>query len=160
MLAFCRRFLPLLPLSLIAVSCSSGFRPSLDAANTVDSLATVIIGDVTYPLKVVCYEVGNDLTAVGVGTDSATGKALKVYIHGPAGAYVGLIFGADEYIYEPDANVALTIERDGDRLLGSAISFVRDIDLGSANRSPVGAGSIDVECASKRAGPPPTVSTR
>jgi hypothetical protein len=160
MLAFCRRFLPLLVLSVTTASCSGGFRPTLDAANTVDSSATIVIADVTYPLKVVCYEVGDDLTAVGVGTDSATGKAVKVWIHGPASAYVGLIFGDDEYIYEPDAGVALTLERDGDRLAGQGITFVRDIDLGSAQGSPVGSGSVDVVCASLRAGPPPSVPSR
>jgi hypothetical protein len=160
MLAFCRRFLPLLVFSLTAACCSGGWRPSLDPGNAVDSSATVVVGDVAYALKVACYELGEDLTAVGVGTDSVTGKALKGWIHGPAGPYVGLIFGDDEYIYEADANVPLTITRDGDGLVSDAVSFVRDIDLGTANGSAVGTGSLQVQCSSKRAGEPPTRSSR
>ena len=160
MLAFCPRFTTLLVLALtatLAVGCSGGSRPSLDPGNAVDSTATLVVGDVTYALKVACYEVGTDLTAVGTGTDKATGKALKGLIHGPDSAYVGLIFGADEDIYEADAHVPLTLQRDGDRLTGDAIAFVRDIDLDSAEGQAAGTGSVVVACSSMRDGPPPTL---
>ena len=49
------------------------------------------------------------------GIQAATGKAVKGLIRGPANAYVGLMFGDDEYIYEADANVPLTIQRDVSR---------------------------------------------
>jgi hypothetical protein len=154
MLAFCRRFLPAVvpALVIVAPACSSGARPSLEGG--VDSTATVVVGDVTYELRVACYESDAELTAVGVGTDGATGKSLKGLVRGPSSSYVGLMFGDDEYIYEPDANVALTIRRDGDRLLGDEIPFVRDVDLDSAEGTAVGIGSVVVECASKRGGTP------
>jgi len=81
MLAFCPRFTTLLVLALtatLAVGCSGGSRPSLDPGNAVDSTATLVVGDVTYALKVACYEVGTDLTAVGTGTDKATGRRSRV----------------------------------------------------------------------------------
>jgi len=163
MLAFCRRFLPLSLLTVtafVAAGCSGGSRPSLDPGNAVDSTATLVVGEITYALKVACYELGTDLTAVGIGTDEETGKAVKGLIHGPERAYVGLIFGDDEYIYEADARVPLLIQRDGDRLAGDAITFVRDIDFGSADGAAVGTGSVAVECVSKREGAPPTLSSR
>ena len=164
MLAFCRRF-PLLLLGLpalatFATGCSSGTPAALDAAGTVDSTATMVVGDVTYALDVACYAMGDDLTAVGVGTDPSTGSQVKGLIRGPASAYVGLMFGDDEYIYEADAKVPLTIERDGDRLIGNDIAFVRDIDLGSADGPSVGVGSVTVECVSTRAGVAPTLSSK
>jgi hypothetical protein len=119
-----------------------------------------VVGDVTYALKVACYTLGDDLTAVGIGTDAATGKSVKGLIRGPESAYVGLMFGDDEYIYEADAKVPLTIQRDGDRLVGDAIAFVRDIDLGSANGATVGVGSVVVECSSTSEGIAPTLTTR
>jgi len=81
-------------------------------------------------------------------------------IRGPDNAYVGLIFGADEYIYEADAHVPLTLQRDGDRLTGDAVAFVRDVDLDSAEGEAVGAGSVVVACSSLRKGPPPTLETQ
>ena len=164
MLAFCRRYSPLLLLQVLALviataGCSGGIRPSLDA-NTIDSTATLVVGDVTYALKVACYTLGDDLTAVGIGTDTATGKAVKGMIRGPVSAYVGLMFGDDEYIYEADANVPLAIQRDGDRLVGEEIAFVRDIDLGSADGTTVGVGSVVVECSSTSEGTAPTLTTR
>ncbi len=159
MLAFYRRYsLLLLPLALSAAACSGGARASLDAGSAVDSTATLIVGDVTYALDVACYAAGDDLTAVGVGTDAASGKAIKGLIRGPASAYVGLMFGDDEYIYEADAKVPLTIQRDGERLVGDAISFVRDIDLGSADGASVGVGSVLVECSSTSDEVAPTLS--
>ena len=76
MLAFCRRILPVCVVALAAAGCSSGTRPILEAA-VVDSTATVVVGDVTYALEGRVYTVGDDLTAVGVGTDAATGKATS-----------------------------------------------------------------------------------
>ena len=163
MLAFCRRYFPLLlPLLALAVAtagCSGGTRPSLNSS-AIDSTATLVVGDVTYALKVACYTLGDDLTAVGIGNDVATGKAVKGLIRGPDGAYVGLMFGDDEYIYEADAKVPLTIQRDGDRLVGEEIAFVRDIDLGSADGATVGIGSVVVECSSTSEGIAPTLTTR
>jgi hypothetical protein len=164
MLAFCRRYLPLLlpqvlALAVTAAACSGGTRPSLDGS-AIDSTATLVVGDVTYALKVACYTLGDDLTAVGIGADAATGKAVKGLIRGPDSAYVGLMFGDDEYIYEADAKVPLTIQRDGDRLVGEEIAFVRDIDLGSADGATVGIGSVVVECSSTREGIAPTLTTR
>lgn len=159
MLAFCRRFLPLCALAVIATGCSGGSRPTLDGAN-IDSTATLVIADVTYALDVACYSMGDDLTAVGEGTDAATGSPVKGLIRGPASAYVGLMFGNDEYIYEADATVPLTIQRDGDRLIGDGISFVRDIDLGSAVGSSVGVGSVTVECLSTSTGVAPPLGSR
>ena len=164
MLAFCRRYSLLLLLGLPALAvtatgCSGGLRPFLDA-NAIDSTATLVVGDVTYALKVACYTLGDDLTAVGIGTDAVTGKAVKGLIRGPESAYVGLMFGDDEYIYEADAKVALTIQRDGDRLFGEEIAFVRDIDLGSADGATVGVGSVVVECSSTSEGIAPTLTTR
>jgi hypothetical protein len=160
MLAFCPRFSILLVLAatvVLAAGCSSGTQPSLDPGNAFDSTATLVIGDVTYALKVACYELGPDLTVVGTGTDKATGKAVKGLIHGPERACVGLVFGSDEYIYEADAHVPLTIERDGGRLTGDAISFVRNVDLASAQGEAVGTGSVTVECSSTSAGAAPTI---
>ena len=152
MLAFCRQFLiaPVLALAVVAPlgACSGGSRPSLD------STATLVVGDVTYQLRVACYESDANLTAVGVGTDAASGKSIKGLIRGPDAAYVGLMFGDDEYIYEADANASLTITRDGDQLAGEAIVFVRDIDLDTADGPVVGTGSVVVDCATKRAGVP------
>ena len=161
MLAFCRRYSPflLLTLAVTAAGCSSGTRPSLDKGAT-DSTATLVVGDVTYALKVGCYTLGEDLTAVGRGTDTTTGKVVRGLIRGPDSAYVGLMFGDDEYIYEADAKVPLTIQRDGDRLFGESIAFVRDIDLGSADGATVGVGSVLVECASTSEGIAPTLTTR
>ncbi|MEO8695314.1 MAG: hypothetical protein ABI658_17445 [Acidimicrobiales bacterium] len=146
--------------ALVVAGCSAGTRATLDAASVVDSSATLIVGDITYALDVACFSVGDDLTAVGVGTDAATGKAVKGLIHGPASAYVGLMFGDDEYIYEADAKVPLTIQRDGDRLVGDGITFVRDIDLGSADGASVGVGSVVVECSSTRDEVAPTLGSR
>lgn len=161
MLAFCRRFLPLqLVLAALATGCSGATQSPLDAASAVDSTATLVVGEFTYALDVACYAMGDDLTAVGVGTDAATGKQVKGLIRGPASAYVGLMFGDDEYIYEADAKVPLTIERDGDRLIGADISFVRDIDLGSADGSWVGVGSVTVECRSTSAEVAPTLGPK
>ena len=160
MLAFCRRFLPILALASTVVGCSGGTRPTLDAAKVVDSKATLVVADVTYALHIACYSVGDDVTAVGVGTDTATGKVVKALIQGPASPYVGLMFGDDEYIYEADANVELTIQRDGDRLIADGISFVRDIDLDSADGPSVGIGSVLVECTSMLEGTPPTLISR
>ena len=161
MLAFCRRLPRFSLLGLlapaIALGCSGGTPSSVGA---VDSTATLVIGDVTYALDVACYATGEDLTAVGVGTDTTTGERVKGLIRGPASAYVGLMFGDDEYIYEADAKVPLTIERDGDRLVGADISFVRDIDLASADSSSVGVGSVDVECRSTNVGVAPTLGAK
>ena len=159
MLAFYRPFLaaPALALVIIApivVACSGASRPSLETAGAIDSTATLVVGDVTYELRVACYESDTNLTAVGVGTDNASGKSLKGLIRGPEAAYVGLMFGDDEYIYEADANTTLTIQRDGDRLAGAAIAFVSDIDLDTADGAAVGTGSVVVDCVSKRAGTP------
>ena len=158
MLAFCRRFLTAPALALVIVApagaCSGGSRPSLDSPGVIDSTATLVVGEVTYQLRVACYESDANLTAVGVGTDVASGKSIKGLIRGPDAAYVGLMFGDDEYIYEADANTALTIARDGDRLAGDAIAFVRDIDLDTADGPAVGTGSVVVDCMSKRAGVP------
>jgi hypothetical protein len=159
MLAFCRRFLLLCVLAVIAIGCSNDLQPELDGAR-IDSKATFVIADVTYALDVACYSNGDELTAVGAGIDAATGSPVKGMIRGPAGAYVGLMFGDDEYIYEADATIPLTIQRDGDRLSGDGISFVRDIDLGSAGGSSVGVGSVSVECLSKNAGVAPPLSSR
>jgi hypothetical protein len=163
MLAFYRRLPRCSLLGLLApvvVLGCSGTPASLDPAGAVDSTATLVIGDVTYALDVECYATGDDLTAVGVGTDAATGERVKGLVRGPASAYVGLMFGDDEYIYEADAKVPLTIERDGDRLVGADIAFVRDIDLGSADGSSVGVGSVNVECRSTTAGVAPTLSSK
>jgi hypothetical protein len=170
MLAFCRRYLPFLVLALpvlastvlalTAAGCSGGTRPSLHAGSAVDSTATLVVGDATYSLNVACYAAGDDLTAVGVGTDTATGKSVKGLIRGPTSAYVGLMFGDDEYIYEADAKVPLTIQRDGDRLVGEAVSFVRDIDFGSADGASVGVGSVLVECQSLSKDEAPTLTSR
>jgi hypothetical protein len=159
MLAFCRRFLLLCLLAMIATGCSDDLQPELDGAR-IDSTATFVIGDVTYALEVVCYSNGDELTAVGAGIDAATESPVKGMIRGPAGAYVGLMFGDDEYIYEADATVPLTIQRDGNRLIGDGISFVRDIDLGSAGGSSVGVGSVTVECLSMNTGAAPPLSSR
>lgn len=158
MLAFCRRFMTALVAVLVVIpmvaACSGASRPSLDAAGAMDSKATVIVGDVTYQLQVACYETDANLTAVGIGTDAASKKSIKGLIRGPEAAYVGLMFGNDEYIVEADARAELTIQRDGDRLAGESIAFVRGIDLDTADGSDEGSGSVVVECASKRAGIP------
>ena len=163
MLAFCRRLLHFalggLLTPAVVLGCS-GTPAALEGAGAVDSTATLVIGDVTYALDVACYTTGDDLTAVGAGTDDTTGEQFKALIRGPASAYVGLMFGDDEYIYEADAKMPLTIERDGDRLTGTDISFVRDIDLGSADGSPVGVGSVRVECKSTNAGVAPTLRSK
>ena len=88
MLAFCRRYfllslLHVLVLAVATAGCSGGIRPSLDAS-TIDSTATLVVGDLTYTLKVACYTFGEDLTAVGIGTDAATGPAAGT---GPATAH-------------------------------------------------------------------------
>jgi hypothetical protein len=159
MLPFCRRCSPLLVLVLVltAAGCSGGTRPILDGS-AIDSTATLVVGDVTYALNVACYAAGDDLTAVGVGTDTASGKSVKGLIRGPARAYIGLMFGDDDYIYEADAKVPLTIQRDGNRLVGGAIAFVRNIDLASADGAPVGVGSVLVECSSTTEGIAPALS--
>jgi hypothetical protein len=153
-------FVPPAVLALAAAGCSGGSRAMLEAGSVVDSSATLVVGEVTYALDVACYTAGDDLTAVGVGTDAATGKAVKGLIRGPSSAYVGLMFGDDEYIYEADAKVPLTIQRDGDRLTGDGIAFVRDIDLGSADGESVGVGSIVVECSSTSNAVAPTLGAR
>jgi hypothetical protein len=164
MLAFCRQFLtaPALALVIVALvgACSGDSQPTLEAG-ALDSTATLVVGDVTYELRVACYEADANLTAVGVGTDAESGKPIKGLVRGPDAAYVGLMFGDDEYIYEADANTPLTIARDGDRLAGEAVAFVRDIDLDTAAGSAIGSGSIVVDCVSKRAGVPDSpLSTR
>jgi hypothetical protein len=135
-------------------SCSDGSRRALERSTDIDSTATVVVGDVTYELRVACYEADEDLIAVGVGDDETSGKALKGLVRGPSAAYVGLMFGDDEYIFEADANSVLTIARDGNRLAGDGIPFVRDVDLDSADGASVGTGSVRVECTSTRAGTP------
>jgi hypothetical protein len=122
----------------------------------VDSKATVVVGDANFELRAACYEADGELTVVGEGTDPGSGKPIKGMIRGPSAAYVGLMFGNDEYIYEADANADPTLERDGNRLAGDGITFVRDIDLDSAEGSPAGTGSVLVECKSIKTGTAPS----
>lgn len=147
-------------LGLVAACSGSGDEPSLaQAAGTIPPgpNGSVAVGDVTYQFTMTCYAPGaGAVVAVGVGVEPGTGKATRALVQAFfRDPYVGVTVGDDEVVYEPSLDEPLELFYQDDTVRGSAIQFVKNLDLQARKGTPVGLGTVTVACAEYKTGLPP-----
>lgn len=142
--------------------CSGGSdKPSLDANPSTTAAASpngsVVIGEVTYQFTMTCYAPGaGAVVAVGTGLEPNTGKPTRALVQAFfRDPYVGVTVGDNEVVYEPSLDEPLELFYQDDTVRGSAIRFVRNLDLQARAGTPVGLGTVTVACGDYRTGLPP-----
>ena len=149
--------------AVLALSACSGggAKPSLDASASSTTVAepngTIVIGTNTFVFVMTCYAPGTGaLVAVGTGTDPVSGhptRALvQAFFNDP---YVGVTVGDKESVYEATLDEPIDLSFQDNVVTGTAIRFVRNLDLTARVGEPVGTGSVSVTCSSYSAGLPP-----
>lgn len=141
----------------VAAGCSGDGSPSLgpfegDAAPN----ARVTVDGTVYAFLAQCYDDGQVFEARGVTVDAKTGTPVRMLVRiAPRESYVGLVFGDNDFVIEPSLDEGLTLARDGDRVRGERIAFVRDLDFRTQTATPVGTGSLQLDCPGVTPGAPP-----
>jgi hypothetical protein len=113
------------------------------------STGMIRVGDIVYDLVVRCYAAGaGEVLAIGVGTAPDTGEPVEAYVQAYLGSpYVGLRVGTGEdALMESSLEGSLDLYLHDDRILASAIRFVRGLDLATGAGEPAGVGQIEIEC--------------
>ena len=147
--------------ALGAAACSdSGDAATLEqVTSTVPSgpNGSVVIGEVTYPFTMACYAPGaGAVVAVGSGIEPGTGKSTRALVQAFfRDSYVGVTVGDNEVVYEPSLDEPLELFYQDDTVRGSAIPFVKNLDLQARAGTPVGLGTVTVACAEYQSGLPP-----
>lgn len=141
------------PVTTSTAGESSTEAPSSTTATTEPppplSEGTVRIGDDVYELSFTCYAAGaGEVLAIGVGTKPDSGEQVEAYIQAFLGSpYVGLRIGSGEgSLIESAFDRPLDLYLQDDQIRGSAIRFVRGLDLDSGSGEQVGIGQIEISC--------------
>jgi len=126
---------------------------SADATPVHDSSATVVIADQTWEFAATCALPGEDEVIVwGTGEDPETGRPAELLLEASAAApYVGISAGGRLLEAAIDGPLVLTI--DAGTVTGDGIQFVADADIETGQGTPVGDGSVLVECLSYQSAP-------
>ena len=143
-------------------ACSgSGAKPSLDASASSTTVAvangTIIIGTNTYAFVMTCYAPGTGaMVAVGTGIDPVSGHPTRALVQAFFDdPYVGVTVGDKESVFEPTLDEPIDLSFQDNVVTGTAIRFVRNLDLAARVGEPAGTGSVTVTCSSYSAGLPP-----
>lgn len=146
----------------LGVACSGGGdKPSLASTPSTSAPTSpngsVVIGDVTYQFAMTCYAPGaGAVVAVGNGLEPNTGKPTRALVQAFfRDPYVGVTIGDNEVVYEPSLDEPLELFYQDDTVRGSAIRFVKNLDLKARTGAPAGLGTVTVACSGYRSGLPP-----
>lgn len=146
--------------ALTAACSAGGSKPSLATATSTTvaaSTATVVVGDTTFAFAMTCYAPGaGAVVAVGSGTDPVSGKATRALVQAFfRDPYVGVTVGDRDVVYEPTLAEPIELAFQDDVVRGTAIQFVKNLDLQARAGEPAGVGSVVVTCHGYRTGLPP-----
>jgi hypothetical protein len=141
----------------VPAACSGDGGPSLGPfEGDATPNATVTVDGTAYAFLAQCYDDGQVFEARGVTVDAKTGAPVRMLVRiAPRESYVGLVFGDNDFVIEPSLDEGLVLTREGDRVRGDGIAFVRDLDFRTQTAAPAGTGSLLLDCPGVTPGSPP-----
>lgn len=127
-------------------TASSTTEPELDLDALHESAATVIIEDETWEFEVSCAQPSEGQVLVwGSGQDPETGLPTELLLEASAASpYVGVTGGGR--LIEAALDGPLVLAIDAGTIVGDDIVFVADADIDTGVGTPLGEGSVRVEC--------------